>query len=136
MKLTNLKSTNHGCAAISLAELLVAAGLTGIVTASVFAGISTGLSTLDSTRQELRATQILQERLEGLRLYNWDQINTPGFVPTEFTASYNPTATTSGLHYQGTVTITNVPFSESYSANMRQVTVALVGTAAQVAHTR
>jgi type II secretory pathway pseudopilin PulG len=136
MKLLQHNNPGKSRAGFSLAETVVAMGMTALVTASVLAGISNGFSALDSTRQELRATQILQERTETIRLYNWDEINTPGFVPSQFTAPYNPMSSGDGLIYRGTVTITNAPFAESYSANLRQVTVQLDWTSGKTPHTR
>jgi hypothetical protein len=65
------------------------------------------------------------EKTETIRLYNWDQLNTASFVPATFTQAYDPQSATNnqGIIYSGTVTISNVPFTNSYSADMKQVTV-------------
>ena len=96
-----------------------------------------GLNLLDTTRQELRATQVLEEKLEVIRLYNWDQIKTAGFIPATFTAPFNPAQTNSGSLLNGTVTITNVPVVEAaYSTNLCQVTVSVNWTTGQITHQR
>ena len=118
----------------TLVEALVAMAVLGIVIVSVFAGISFGFSTIGSTRAELRANQILVEKMETIRLYSWEQINTPGFIPATFTASYfppgigNTNATGSGPIYNGKVTVSPGPSGRTYSSEVRKVTVALSWT--------
>jgi len=78
----------------------------------------------------LRATQIMLERMETIRLYNWDQINgSNGFViPTIFTNAYYPPglSTSSGIYYTGQVSILPANLdSASYNDAMRSVKVSL-----------
>ena len=120
-------------AAFSIAELVVASGLTGFVAASVLAGMSSGLSALDLTRQELRATQILQERMETIRLYTWSQVlDTGNYLKPTFTELYDPlgrTNNTVGTRFQGTISSsipTDLPVA--YQTNMRTITVQLFWT--------
>jgi hypothetical protein len=65
-------------------------------------------------------------------LYNWDQVNTPGYIPTNFLAGYysgDPTNTTiTGLAYTGTVTIAIPAFTESYTNDLRQIKVEIAWT--------
>jgi len=76
------------------------------------------------SRENVRATQILQDKMESIRLYNWDQINTTGFIPEEFVAPYYPNGSTnSGVVYEGEVDISAAPVSVSYSNDLRLVTV-------------
>ena len=76
-------------------------------------------------RENLRATQILQERMETIWLYNWDQLNTPGFVPTSFEAPFYPVGGQAGqgLTYKGAVAIEPSGVTESYANDLRKVTV-------------
>src|SRR5437879_12621090 len=77
-------------------------------------------------RENLRATQIMLEKVETIRLYSWDQINTPNFIPPGFTQTYDPQGTPNvGLTYTGTMTIASAPIGSSYSNDMKMVTVHL-----------
>jgi type II secretory pathway pseudopilin PulG len=115
-------------AGFSLAEATVAMALVGTAVAALCSGFATGIFTMQMARENLRATQIMLEKVETIRLYSWDQINTPGFIPPEFTAQYDPSAPPGqgGVTYYGTLTIsTNAPVGASYSNNMALVTVTL-----------
>lgn len=115
-------------AAFTLVEVLMAVGVIGITFFALYAGITYGFTVLMIARENLRATQILMEKMETIRLYNWDQINSNGFIPTTFVAAFNATnmgtnfGTSAGVIYSGTVTITNAPVTEGYGVDMRLVT--------------
>jgi len=78
--------------AFSLVEVMVAASIMAIIFAALFAGISSTFSLMDVTRENLRATQIMVSRLEGLRLCAWsnNQLFNTSVVPTNFTDSFYP----------------------------------------------
>src|SRR5829696_8967031 len=79
---------------LTLLEVVVAMAIVGLVVLAVYSAITSGMSSLRMARENLRATQILVEKSEALRLYNWDQLNT-NFIPSRFVAPYdvNTTAT-------------------------------------------
>ncbi len=109
-------------AGFTLVEILVAAGILGVVTVSLLGGITRCFETVQLSRENVRATQILQDKMESIRLYNWDQINTTGFIPEDFVAPYYPNGSTnSGVVYKGEVDISAAPVS--YSNDLRLVTV-------------
>ena len=83
-------------------------------------------------RENARATQVMLEKLESIRLYDWDQVVASGFVPSTFTNVYDPQGGVSqqGVVYYGTMTISNVPFATSYSSHMKQFTVTVSWTTA------
>ena len=113
-------------AAFTLAEATVAMGILGTTGLAMMTGIANGFFTMQLARENVRATQILLEKVETIRLYNWDQITTPGFIPTNFVSLYDPNSTNgSGVNYQGSLTISDVPITASYAADMKQVTVRL-----------
>jgi len=120
------RSSPPQSAAFPLAETMVATLLLGTLVVSLYAGMSAGLAYTAMVREELRATQVMLEKLEGIRLYNWEQLNTSGFIPTNFTAFYlpNPTnpATGSGVVYTGTLTIQPVTLDPSppYADDLRE----------------
>ena len=103
---------------------MVGVGFLATVLVSLYLSFSSGFRFVQLTRENLRATQILTEKLETIRLYTWDQVNTAGFVPTNFaTAFYPGSASTTGLVYTGTMKIGPAPVTESYSNDMRLVEV-------------
>ena len=71
--------------AMTLVEVLIAVVGVGILMVTLYAAISQGFAIIQTARENLRATQVLQEKMETMRVYNWDQITTPGFVPSTFT---------------------------------------------------
>ncbi len=121
---------------VSLLEALVAMAIFGITFFSVYAGISQGFSIIGNARENLRATQIMVEKMETIRLYSWDQLNTTNFVPATFTEKYKPNDGDSGLSYQGTMAIAAGPSGLAYSADMRQVSIGLSWTSGNRTHTR
>lgn len=123
--------------AYSVVEVLVAVAVLGIVFVSLYSGFSSGFAVIQLARENLRATQILQEKMETIRLYTWDQINTPGFVPTNFVDNFYSVGTNvSGLSYTGRVTITTAPFTASYSNELKSVKIRLRWQSAKVLRTR
>jgi hypothetical protein len=118
-------------AAFALTELMVAAAILAVMAVSLYGGISFCFSNITLARQNLRATQIALDKMEIVRMYSWDQVNSNGFVPATFTAPYYPTAgsdTNGGLTYYGRTTITNVNIQPTYDSNMRRVIVTLAWT--------
>lgn len=114
-------------AAFSLVEVSVAMGIIGTASVALFSGFTTGFFTMQMARENLRATQIMIERTETLRLYSWDQITLPDFIQPTFTEKYDPNAASGaqGLTYSGTVRIDPVPIATAYSGDMRMVTVSI-----------
>src|SRR5437899_2915270 len=80
----------------TILELVVALALIGLLVLAVYGAITSGMVTMRMARENLRATQILLEKMEAIRLYNWDQLNT-NFVPTQFISNYDvSSASTNG----------------------------------------
>jgi type II secretory pathway pseudopilin PulG len=139
MKFARPHRSSAGQNAFSLVEVMVASGLAGIMIAAFMAGFAATFRGVQTDRENSRATQILLEKAEVLRLYNWDQItgvDTNVYIPTNFTASYYPDANNGGFTYSGQVVIANAPVSESYSNDLRQMQLTLTWTSAGVAHSQ
>jgi prepilin-type N-terminal cleavage/methylation domain-containing protein len=114
--------------AFTIAEVMVAVFILGIACISLYAGFASGFMLVDSTRQELRATQILTQKAEVLRLCSWSSLTN---FPLSFSESYDPTSTKAGVLYVGTVTTdvaTVIPGSASYRSNMCTATINLYWT--------
>ena len=99
----NTKSRTVGThSAFMLTEAMMSLGIAGVALVSLYAGISQTFSTVQKTREDLRVTQILVEKMESLRLVTWDQLNTPGFIPSTFRESLNGQLLTSTPPVSGT----------------------------------
>jgi len=126
IKLSHPLRLRQKLAAFSLIEATVGMAVMGTVLGAMLSGITTGTFTMRMARENLRATQIMLEKVETIRLYSWDQINTPNFIPPTFQATYDPQGTPNvGLTYTGTMTIASAPIGSSYSNDMKMVTVHL-----------
>jgi Tfp pilus assembly protein PilV len=79
---------NRGVKAFTLAEVLVSVFLCAIMLTAVSAAISYGFSNVRLEREDLRATQILVEQMENLRLTRYE--NLQNYTNTAY---YDPTAT-------------------------------------------
>lgn len=104
--------------AFTIAEVIVAVFIVTAMALSLYAGFSTGFMIVDSARQDLRATQILLQKVEAIRLCTWSSLAN---CPVSFVESYDPSSGNSGTIYTGTLT-TNVPSSirstAAYRTNM------------------
>jgi len=92
-----------------------------VVGVGLFGAFSFGFSTIKISQEDVRASQILLQKLETLRVYDWSKI-TNSYFPTNFTVNYS---TNGGVTYDGAIAIDPVPMAESYSNTLRQVTVSL-----------
>ena len=127
-------------AAFTLNEALFGVAIVGTVFISLYTGMATGFTSIRDSQENLRATQIVLDKFETLRLYNWDQLNTPGFVPATFTTTYAPTEGSQGITYNGRVLIQQAPLAEAYQTDLRQVIITLTwqsfGRGTTLNHTR
>jgi len=132
---TNLKNKIQK-AAFAINEALFGVAIIGTVFISLYSGMATGFSSIRDSQENLRATQIMLEKFETLRLYNWDQINTAGFIPATFTTTFAPTENSKGITYTGGVTIGQGAVTEIYNSDMRVVTINLSWFSNRVTHNR
>lgn len=125
--------------AYTLAELVVAVAVFSVGISGLMGSLGYGFLVMQLARENQRATQIMLEKAEIIRLYSWDQINTPGFVPAAFNDVYDPkTPGSPGVTYHGTLSITDFPTSgANYAANIKQLVITLTwNTQGRVQHTR
>lgn len=111
----------------------MATGIIAITGAGVIGSINYGLCIMRIARENQRATQVMLEKLEAIRLYNWSQVTNSGFIPTAFSAPYDPTGAPNaqGTTYYGTMSITTPVFvgtTPNYSGSIRQFSVSVVWT--------
>jgi hypothetical protein len=115
-------------AAFTIAEVVVAVFVLTIIGVGYYGGLGYGFGVLQTTREDLRATQVMMQKLESIRLCTWSELTN-----CTFTENYNPLTTnsTSGTIYSGKLVIgpaTNLVNSPSYQNNMALVTVGLTWT--------
>jgi prepilin-type N-terminal cleavage/methylation domain-containing protein len=116
--------------AFTIIEVIMAIAVLGVLILALYSGMSTAIFSTRLARENLRATEILLEKMEGIRLYSWDQVLTPGFIPTNFISYYyddgNTNNTGIGIAYTGSVVMTSFPLtSVNYSNELRQVDLVL-----------
>ena len=144
---TSCRTPVRARSAFALAEVLVSVAIMGIAFVSLYAGMSSAFAVTKLSRENLRATQIMLERLEGIRLYNWNQLCDSNMIPATFTTYYYPSITNGqsrGITYQGTIsgwgTAANLNPSVTYGDRMRAITVAVYWTngtgANRIVHSR
>src|SRR5437764_6751252 len=134
MKITQAARRNPQISQIAytLVEVIVCVALIVILFVSLYGGMATGFAVTQASRENLRATQIMLEYMEGVRLFNWDQLVYSNWVPQNFTNWYYPLTNfageSRGIPYYGTVTIITNPVlspTAAYSSNMCAVAVSV-----------
>jgi len=122
----------------SLVESMVGFLILGITVAALCGGFSFGFNTIKLSQEEVRADQILVQKLESLRIYQFTNVNS-AYIPANFTAYYSTSNAVHGVTYNGTVTIGPfVPSAsrESYSNTLKQVTASVSWFSEGMNHTR
>jgi len=119
---------------------MVAVTVVAVMGVALYAGIGVAFSQLRLSRENLRATQIIEGKMEIVRQYNWDQVaNYAGFIPATFTEPFyanNPTNTAGNFNYTGAVTVTNAPITESYSNDLKMIRINLTWKSGGITHKR
>ena len=108
--------------AFTLPEVMISVAIMSTMVIGLYLGFSQGFAVVQVARENLRATQILQEKMETIRLFAWNDIKTAANTYS-FTNYFYPLATSGskGVAYSGTRIITNAPVTESYSNDLMLV---------------
>jgi hypothetical protein len=115
--------------AYSLIEAIVATFILAITSMAFYVGLSSGFGVTKFSREEVRATQIMMQQLEAVRLCTWSELTNYTFQQV-----YDPLTTNSanaGVLYTGQVVITNassIANTVSYAPKVGLVTVSLSWT--------
>jgi len=83
--------------AFTVIEAIVAVSIIGILTLALYSGMTSTTFSIRLARENQRATEIMMEKTECLRLYSWDQLTNSAVVPTSFTGYYYDTGATNGI---------------------------------------
>lgn len=111
----------------------------GVTVAALCGGFSFGFNSIKLSQEEVRADQILVQKLESLRIYQFTNVNS-AYIPTNFTAYYSQSNAVHGITYNGTIAIS--PFvpslvaPEAYSNTLKQVTASISWFSGGMNHTR
>jgi Tfp pilus assembly protein PilV len=124
----------------TLVEVLVAVMGVGIMMVTVYVALTQGFAIIQVARENLRATQILQEKMETMRVYNWDQITDGSFIPSTFSEPFYAVSASDsgGFNYTGQILVANAaPLgTASYADSVRWVIVQVEWTSGQVVRRR
>jgi prepilin-type N-terminal cleavage/methylation domain-containing protein len=121
--------------AFTLVEVMMGVGVMGIMLVSLYAGFAFGFAQIRIARENLRATQILLEKMEVVRLLNWDQVVKPSNVPNNFKAPRYADRPPLDF-YKGTVQVTSAPLTETYANAMRMIQIRVRWTSGGVSRER
>jgi type II secretory pathway pseudopilin PulG len=129
-----------GQQATTLVDVIMAVAIIAIMCAGLVGSLTYGFYTMGIARENQRGTQLLLETLETIRLYNWDQVNSNGFIPDTFTGVYDPQAAPGqqGITYYGTITKgpANIAGAPAVNTNLMLMTVTLSWTNRGISHAR
>lgn len=128
MKIKGPTRLKKCASAFTLAEVVIASGLIAISCTSLLIALSMGFSTVQANRENLRATQVMVQKMETLRLYNWSELQASNFFNPTFSEYFNPVST-NGVLYVGQISLsvpTNLP--SNYSNQVYTVTVSVCWT--------
>src|SRR5258708_7246929 len=125
MRIQLIKSRLRQLEAATLSEIVVCVLIINIGAAALMGCFKYAFFITGITQQQQRATQVMLERAEAIRLCSWDQVRSNGFIPGTFAEYYDPTASNGsmGVLYSGTAKIGSFPYSTIYSNEMRQLTL-------------
>ncbi len=109
----------------SLIEVMMGAMVLGIVLGSILAMASHAFGFLTDIRRRARSSQVLQQRMEDLRLLNWSQLQA---CPATFTDPSDPGAFYAGTitqepadWYHGTATVMKVTLTVTWTNRLSRV---------------
>lgn len=106
-------------------EVLVASAIVGVLVVALYAALGSSIPMVRSIQQTEHVTQILSEKMDMIRLYNWTQVTNVGspMLPSKFIVGVEPSDPTSMPFYTGTISVVQAPLTESYRSNLMQVIV-------------
>jgi hypothetical protein len=112
-------------------EAVVGMALLGLVCMALFSGLFNSTFSVHLARENLRATQLMAEKLDTIRLYGWKQLTNETYIKESFNPPLHPPDPSSPRTnspvavYEGAIYIEPAPISEVYGKDLRLVTVEL-----------
>jgi prepilin-type N-terminal cleavage/methylation domain-containing protein len=114
--------------AFTIVEVLVAVTIMGMAIAALMVATSSGLRTIKQAREDLRATQIMAQRLETIRLLTWKQLNDTKYFNTDIFTDYYDADKSTGTVYYGKCELLSCPYSVDYASSLKTVRITLTWT--------
>lgn len=97
----------------------------GISVLALLSGVAWGTSSAAMARENQRATQILIDRMETIRLYGFDQITNRAFLPpSQVIVDFSSKGTSSNI-YLLTIGVTNRVLNANYSNDVALISLDL-----------
>jgi hypothetical protein len=84
------RSTRSTLSGSTLVEAMMAAGISAVFLGSLFAMNTSSMGTIKMAREAAAASQVLQQRVESLRIANWHQITDADWVKTNLLSTAAP----------------------------------------------
>jgi prepilin-type N-terminal cleavage/methylation domain-containing protein len=116
----------------TLVEVLCAIVVASIAASALFVGFDNGFAVLRTTREDLRATQILMQKTEAVRLLTWNQLTNVTGKFTEYYYQAGTLTTNRGTLFVGNFSTLGVPATipdtVSYKSQLHLITVTLQWT--------
>ena len=110
----------------TLIEVVIATGLVAVFLGSLFTMNTASMDTIQMAKQSAAASQVLQQRVESLRIANWHQVTDANWVKTNLLSI----ASDSGSGLQNLVeTLTISPYG---SATVGNTVITRSGTSATI----
>lgn len=124
------RRTYRALSGSAIVEALMSVSIIGITGGGLISSFGYGFMAMQMVRENQRATQIILEKVETVRLYSWDQLMTPNFVPPTFSEAFDPQAAPGGqgTTFNGSLTIVDADPNTSYSSNLREVQITVTWT--------
>ena len=97
-----------------MVESLVAAAIMALFLSTLFALNSSSMQTIRMGREAACASQVLQQRIEQLRIANWHQVTDAAWLQTNL---LNAAAPGSGILHTPTETLTLIPYGSATVGN-------------------
>src|SRR5436190_15358353 len=98
---------------------------------TLFAGLSVGFGLMAMSREDERATQILNGKIENVRLCKWTDLTDPRYQVISFQERYDPIGASTnagGALYTGTIISSPPAIPAPYMNDMRLITVQIQWT--------
>ena len=119
---------------------MVGMAIVGVAIISLYAALTSAFNVARFSREDLRATQILIDKMELMRLYSWEQITDSKFFPKTFTDYFDPVGATNGSGggtvYKGKMSVKKGPQDVDYEEDVKTVTVELSWQTANISRHR
>jgi hypothetical protein len=97
---------------------------------ALFGAFTSGMTVVQGARENTRATQIMVQKMETIRLLTWNQGINSSIARPAFEALYDPASTNAGTVYEGSYEYqpadTNIP--AAYRDKLRKVNVTIYWT--------